>query len=342
MTPAELGYMFPAEWEEHDAVFLAWPHDNTTFPELDQAEDAYLNILTSLQESEQVNLFVLNDDMKERVKRLASNRGISLNKITFFQHDYADVWIRDYGPIFVANRKKKQLAIVKWKFNAWGNKYEALLKDNDVPALINKTMNLPYFDADIVMEGGSLETNGLGTLLTTEECLLNENRNKGLSKEQIEQYLRDYLGITNIIWLEKGIEGDDTDAHIDNLARFVNENTIVCPLPDGKDENYPNLKANYDILKRAKDQDGKPFDIITLPSPKVEGYGRRLPASYCNFYIANKAVLVPVFGAVEDGQSLMTLQKCFPGRKVVSIRCNEVIAGSGAIHCISQQQPKVY
>ena len=335
MTPAEQGYIFPAEWEEHEAVFLAWPHDNSTFPELDKVEDAYVNILTALQESEQVNLFVLDKKMEDKVRFLANNRGLNLKKINFIQHNYADVWIRDYGPTFIVNRN--QLGMVKWKFNAWGNKYPELLKDDDVPASINKTMKIPFFEAGIVMEGGSLETNGKGTLLTTTECLLNKNRNPELTKDDIEKKLKDFLGVKNVIWLEKGIEGDDTDAHIDNLARFVDEKTVVCPMANKQDKNYKNLKENYDILSNAKDQDGKPLKIITLPLPTIEG----LPASYCNFYIANKAVLVPVFGAIEDRKAITTLQKCFPGRRVVSIRCNEIIAGFGAIHCISQQQPKV-
>ncbi|MEK6968220.1 MAG: agmatine deiminase family protein [Nanoarchaeota archaeon] len=338
-TPTQQGFKFPAEWEPHEAIFLAWPHDKLTFPEMEKVEHAYLGIIEGLKESEQVNLFVVNEEMQKRVTDAIKKKGLSLNKITFFQHDYADVWFRDYGPTFVIN--KNQLGMVKWMFNAWGNKYESLLKDDDMPEFINMTMKLPYFDAGLVMEGGSLEVNGKGTLLTTTECLLNKNRNPGMSKKEIEQKMKDFLGITNIIWLNKGVEGDDTDAHIDNLARFVTETTVVCPLPDKKDINYKNLKENYDILISAKDQDGKPLKIVTLPSPTVNGYRRRLPASYCNFYIGNKAVLVPVFGIEEDEEAIKILSKYFPDRNIVGIKCNELISGSGAIHCISQQVPKV-
>lgn len=338
MTPRELGYIFPAEWEQHDAIFLSWPHDELTFPNMEKTEQAYVEIIKSLRGSEKVNLLVTKEN-KERVLSLVKRTGNE--NVEFFVHDYADVWFRDYGPTFVANRKEKKLAIVKWKFNAWGNKYEALLKDDDIPVFINKKMKLPFFEAGIVMEGGSIDANGKGSLLTTRECLLNENRNPGLTQKQIEKKLMDFLGISNIIWLDKGVEGDDTDAHIDNLARFVNENTIVCPLPDKNDSNYANLKENYDILKHSIDQDGKTFNIATLPLPKVEANGTRLPASYCNFYIANRTILLPVFGVPEDEKATSTMKKLFPSRTISPINCRELVAGFGAIHCISQQQPKV-
>ena len=252
--------------------------------------------------------------------------------------DYADVWFRDYGPIFVRNTK--ELAMVHWKFNSWGEKYEELLKDAQIPNIIGQEMKLPCFEPGIVLEGGSIDVNGLGTLLTTEQCLLNKNRNACLPKEQVEKYLEDYLGVNHVIWLRSGIAGDDTDGHVDDLARFVNPTTIVCAYEDSDDENGKALKQNYQILCQSTDQNGKQLNIIKLPMPgNVEYKRKRLPASYTNFYIGNKTVLVPTFKSEKDKAALSILQKLFPERKVVGIDCRDLICGFGAIHCISQQQP---
>lgn len=339
-TPSELGYRMPAEWEKHDAIWLAWPHDPTTFPDrVDKVEQTYVQIIKQIHESEHVNLFVKDECMQEKATILFKKEGINLEKISFFQFDYADVWFRDYGPIFVVN-SNRELAMVHWKFNTWGDKYAELLKDSQIPQIINSEMRLNCFKPGIVMEGGSIDVNGKGTLLTTEQCLLNKNRNPQLCKAEIEKYLKDHLGVNHFIWLRNGICGDDTDGHIDDLARFVNPTTIVCAFEDDeRDENYIPLKENYELLLKSIDQDGSKLNIVKLPMPSVVGNDGRLPASYTNFYIGNSKVLVPVFNHKNDKAALSILQKLFPDRKVVGINCADLVYGFGTIHCISQQQP---
>jgi agmatine deiminase len=299
-----------------------------------------VQIVKEIHEGEHVNFFVTDESTKQKATRLFKEAGIDLGKVTFYVFNYADVWFRDYGPIFVMNANH-QLAMVHWNFNSWGEKYETLLKDKEVPDVINQKMALPCFKPGVVLEGGSIDVNGEGTLLTTAQCLLNENRNPHLNKAQIEKYLSDYVGVNHFIWLKCGILGDDTDGHIDDLARFVNPTTIVCAYQENPDdEDYAVLKENYQILCQAVDQDGKKLKIVKLPMPKVvsdEGY--RLPASYTNFYIGNQKVLVPVFDHENDKVALSILQELFPTRRVVGIKCVDLVYGFGTIHCISQQQP---
>ncbi len=340
-TPSELGYHMPAEWEKHDAIWLAWPHDPTTFPDcVEKVEDTYVQIIKHIHESEIVNLFVKDEDMKLKATKLLMHEGVNLEKIRFFVFDYADVWFRDYGPTFIVNNKG-ELAMVNWIFNTWGEKYDELLKDKQVPQVINKEMRLNCFKPGIVLEGGSIDVNGKGTLLTTEQCLLNKNRNPNLKKADIEQFLKDNLGVTHFIWLKKGICGDDTDGHIDDLARFVNPTTIVCAYEeDEKDENYSILKENYELLLKSVDQDGNKLNIVKLPMPGNVEKECRLPASYTNFYIGNNKVLVPIFNQKNDRKALEILQKLFPDKKIVGINCTDLVNGYGTIHCISQQQPR--
>jgi agmatine deiminase len=230
--------------------------------------------------------------------------------------------------------------MVRWVFNSWGEKYEELLKDRQIPQVINQQMQLICFEPRIVLEGGSIDVNGKGTLLTTEQCLLNKNRNAQLKKTEIEKFLRDYLGVTHIIWLKNGIVGDDTDGHVDDLARFVNPTTVVCAYEDGDDENSEALRKNYEMLCQSTDQDGRKLKVVKLPMPgKICYDGKRLPASYTNFYIGNRTVLVPTFKSGNDEVTVSILQKLFPKRKVVGVNCVDLICGFGAIHCISQQQP---
>lgn len=341
-TPRELGYSMPAEWEKHSAVWLAWPHDPTTFPDrIERAEEVYTQIIGAIHESEDMNLFVKDIAMKAKVVKLLDKKGVNMEKIHFSVFEYADVWFRDYGPIFVLDRTHRKLAMLHWVFNAWGGKYEELLKDAIIPSIINQKMRLRCFNPGIVLEGGSIDVNGRGTLLTTEQCLLNRNRNPDLSKKEIEQYLKDYFGVSNVIWLKKGIAGDDTDGHIDDVARFVAPSTVLCAYEeDITDENYPVLKENYEILRESGDQDGNSLNLIKLPMPGSVGDGQvRLPASYANFYIGNKVVLVPVFGHENDKKALNIIQRVFPDRKVAGIDCTDLVYGLGAIHCITQQQP---
>ncbi|MGD6810970.1 MAG: agmatine deiminase family protein [Candidatus Bathyarchaeia archaeon] len=340
-TPVEQGYRMPAEWEKHDAIWLSWPHDPVTFPDcVEKVEETYVQIIKEIHTSENVNLFVKDEEMKQKVTCLLQEAGVDFSKVRFFIFEYADVWFRDYGPTFVIN-DKRELAMVNWIFNTWGDKYDTLLKDKDIPQVINKALQLPCFKPRFVMEGGSIDVNGKGTLLTTEQCLLNPNRNPDMTRADIEKYLKDHLGITDFIWLKNGICGDDTDGHIDDLARFVNPTTIVCAYEeDPNDENYAALNANYELLTEATDQDGNYLNIVKLPMPgKVTGCDCRLPASYTNFYIGNTKVLVPIFNHKNDTVALEFLQKLFPTRKVVGINCQDLVNGFGTIHCISQQQP---
>jgi agmatine deiminase len=337
----EQGFCMPAEWEKHDAIWLSWPYDPTTFPDrVERVEAVYAQIIKEIHDGEQVNLFVIDESTKQKATKMFKEVNIDLNKIRFYVSDYADVWFRDYGPIFVKNQNH-ELAMIHWDFNSWGEKYETLLKDKQIPEVINQKMELKCFKPGIVLEGGSIDVNGKGTLLTTEQCLLNKNRNPHLGKKDIEKFLSEYLGATNFIWLKKGILGDDTDGHIDDLARFVNPDTIVCAYQnDPNDVDYDALKENYDILCQARDQDYQKFNIVKLPMPRiVSDEDERLPASYTNFYIGNQKVLVPVFDHKNDDKALSILQGLFPTRKVVGIRCVDLVYGFGTIHCISQQQP---
>lgn len=337
----EQGYVMPAEWTQHDAIWLAWPYDPTTFPNrVEKVENTYVQIIKEIHTGEEVNLFVRNEATKQKAIDMFKEAGISLPRVNFYVFDYADVWFRDYGPVFVKN-PNHQLAMLHWNFNSWGEKYETLLKDKQIPEIINRYMKIPCFKPGIVLEGGSIDVNGEGTLLTTEQCLLNENRNPDLNKQQIEQYLSDYLGVYHFIWLKCGILGDDTDGHIDDLARFVNPTTVVCAYQENEDAaDHEALTENYRILCQSKDQDGNPLKIVKLPMPHVisdEGY--QLPASYTNFYIGNEKVLVPIFNDPHDKDALAILQYLFPTRKVVGIVCVDLVYGFGTLHCISQQQP---
>lgn len=342
-TPAAQGFQMPAEWEHHAAIWLSWPHDPVSFPHKAEAETVYANFVAAIHATEFVHLHVPNLETKVRVEKLLQERSVDLSRVDLRVTDYADIWIRDYGPAVVVNRAAKQRALVKWQFNAWGNKYAALLKDNNMPYQMNETLQLPIFEGGIVMEGGSIDVNGAGTLLTTKQCLLNKNRNPELTQQQIEEKLTDYLGVRHFIWLNEGIEGDDTDGHIDDIARFVNATTVVCAYTeDSNDPDYKPLKENYDLLTQATDQDGNPIQVVKLPTPGWVGDDKgRLPASYANFYIGNGVVIVPVFGQPNDQAALDVLQSVFPERTVIGINAFYLVYGFGTFHCSSQQEPSV-
>jgi agmatine deiminase len=341
-TPKKLGFSMPAEWDPHDAVWLAWPHEPETFGDIPAVEEAYLRIISALAPDERVNLLVRDRPMEQRVRGMLHGADIDPGQVNLLPFDYADVWFRDYGPAFVRNRADHALGMVAWEFNAWGNKYPGLVRDSRIPSCLNSRLGLPLFRPGIVLEGGSIDVNGKGTILTTEQCLLNPNRNPGLPKGEIEAYLREFLGVSKVIWLKGGIAGDDTDGHIDDIARFVNPSTVVYAIEkDEGDENYRILKENERILGKARDQDGNPLDIIPIPMPGRSGEGARLPASYLNFFIGNRTVLVPVFSDPNDDKALMIVREVFPGRQVTGIDCRALVEGMGAIHCITQQQPRV-
>jgi len=342
-APRVLGYRMPAEWERHEAIWLAWPHDVTTFPRLQEVEEAYVRIIAAIHLSEEVRLLARDEPMRLRATRLLEKSGVDFRRVRFFIHPYADVWFRDYGPIFILDSASERKAMVHWIFNAWGGKYEELIGDTRVPEMMLREFPMPCFRPGIVLEGGSVDVNGKGTLLTTEQCLLNKNRNTGLSREEIEKFLSDYLGANHVIWLKEGITGDDTDGHIDDIARFTAPDTVLCAYEDDKnDANYEILRENYELLRGAKDQDGRSLKVIKLPMPgAVNDEHGRLPASYANFYIGNSTVLVPIFGHPNDAKALDVIQGALLGRKVVGIRCEHMVRGLGTVHCISQQEPAV-
>ena len=342
-TPRDLGFHMSAEWEPHSAVWLSWPHDTTSFPFLERAEAAFADFIREIHQSDAVELQVLNQEMRERAERMLEARRVDLSRVRFHTADYADIWFRDYGPVFVVNRREGKLALVKWTFNSWGNKYETLLKDNLVPYVMNESLHLPMFEPGIVLEGGSIDVNGKGTVLTTEQCLLNPNRNPALGKRELERYLGDYLGANHVIWLKDGIEGDDTDGHIDDIARFVNPSTVLCAFEENaNDPDHNVLAENYQRLQRSTDQDGRPLNIVKLPTPGHVGDEQgRLPASYANFYIGNTKVVVPTFGSQNDARALEVIQSVFPGRAVVGINAFHLVYGFGTFHCMSQQQPAI-
>jgi agmatine deiminase len=339
--PKDLGFRMPAEWEPHEAVWLAWPLDNSTFPDLAAVEETYVGIVRALHQRERVHLLVPGKNECMRVAGRLGRSGIDVRQVRMHLYPYADVWFRDYGPTFLVHQKTGQLSMVNWRFNAWGMKYPELAADGSVPGYISRTSGIPAFSPGIVLEGGSIDVNGRGTILTTEQCLLNENRNPGLTRMEIEERLLKYLGASRVIWLKGGIAGDDTDGHIDDVARFADERTILCAVEEkGEDENYAILRENFRILTRARDQDGRHFRIVPMPMPgDLYSDGSRLPASYTNFYIANGVVLAPTFQDPNDSCALEILRGVFPGRQVIGIDCRAMVAGMGAIHCITQQHP---
>jgi agmatine deiminase len=344
-TPSSLGYRMPAEWEPHVGTWFTWPRpEGISFPDkYDSVPPVYAELIKHLAALEEVHINVWHADMENWVRDLLHKHGAPAERVSFHHFPAYEPWCRDHGPIFVVRERggKRERAVVDWGYNAWGNKYPPFDLDDAVPPHVARYRGLPLFSPGIVMEGGSIEVNGRGTLLTTEACLLNPNRNPHLTKAQIEQYLRDYLGVTNILWLGDGIVGDDTDGHIDDLTRFVNESTVVTVVEhDPADENYGLLQDNLRRLRELKDQDGKPLRVVELPMPgRVEHEGQRLPASYANFYIANDIVLVPTYRNSNDALALEILQREFPKRRVVGVDSVELIWGLGSFHCISQQEP---
>jgi len=344
-TPAELGYRMPAEWESQEAIWYTWPHADDTWPEVfPNIPHIFAEMVFHLSKDQLVKINVLDADHEAEARAILEAKGVNLPNVKFYQIPSNDSWCRDHGPTFVVRdvNGKKEKALISWNFNSWGGKYPYEL-DNAVPENILKYEPRQSFHPGIVLEGGSIEVNGAGTVLTTRACLLNKNRNPHLTQTEIEDYLKSYLNVQQVLWLEDGILGDDTDGHIDDLSRFVNENTIVTIVEDDTtDGNHVLLEENLALLKEMKNLDGKSFNIITLPMPKpVVLQGIRLPASYANFLIANKVVLVPTFNDPNDQKALDILQACFPTRKVIGINCRELVLGLGTLHCVSQQEPAV-
>jgi agmatine deiminase len=341
-TPAALGYRMPAEWEPHAATWLSWPRrEGISFPDsFDRVLPALRAMVGALIESEQVCINVCNGAHEAEARSVLG--GLPMERITFYRIATNEPWCRDHGPTFLTRDRDPKLVVVDWDYNAWGNKYPPFDLDEVVPTRVAEILKAPVFYPRMILEGGSIDVNGAGALLTTESCLLNKNRNPDLSREEIEQRLRDYLGVREIVWLGDGIAGDDTDGHIDDLARFVSERTVVTVVEqDPSDENYQPLQENLVRLRKMK-IGGRNMDIIPLPIPgKIVREGMRLPASYANFYVANSCVLVPTFADSNDQAALSILRECFPTRRVIGIDCRELIWGLGSFHCLTQQRPAV-
>ena len=340
--PTRIGYHMPAEWEPHEATWLSWPRrEGISFPDsYDRVLPVFVRIVEALAESEIVRINVCNEEREQEVKALLKR--VPPERVEFFQIPINEPWCRDHGPIFLRKNHGSELAIIDFGYNAWGWKYPPFDFDDAVPTEIAAKLGLPVFDCgDFVLEGGSIDVNGQGTLLTTESCLLNCNRNPALSRADIEKKLCDWLGIKQVLWLGDGIEGDDTDGHVDDITRFVNAHTVVTAIEEDKDDpNYEPLQANLERLRQMTLLDGNPLTITQLPMPpKIVRQGHRLPASYANFYIANTLVLMPSFHCAEDAWAESILKEAFPGRKIVPIDCRELIWGLGAFHCLTQQQP---
>jgi len=341
-TPAALGYRMPAEWEPHAATWLSWPRrEGISFPDsFDRVLPALRAMVEALIESEQVCINVCNGAHEAEARAVLN--GLRMERVTFYRIPTNEPWCRDHGPIFLTRNADPRLAIVDWDYNAWGGKYPPCDLDEVVPTRAAQFLHAPVFYPRMILEGGSIEVNGAGALLTTESCLLNPNRNPSLGRAEIEQRLRDYFGVREILWLAEGIDGDDTDGHIDDLARFVSENTVVTVVEvNREDRNYEPLQENLARLRQMKVEQGD-LKIVTLPMPKkIVREGQRLPASYANFYIANSCVLLPTFADPNDETALSALQKLFLDRRVIGIDCRELIWGLGTFHCLTQQQPAV-
>jgi len=343
MTPKQLGYYFPAEFAPHQSTWLSWPHKEASWPgKIEKIFPSYIAFIKTLVRFEDVNINVCDAVMQAKASQMLVDAGADLSRVHFFIHPTNDAWCRDHGPAFLLNRNDPtKKAIVDWNYNAWGNKYPPFDLDDVIPTKIGKTLGLEVFHPGIIMEGGSVDFNGAGTVMTSTACLLNQNRNPHLNQGQIEQYLMDYYGQDQVLWVDEGIVGDDTDGHIDDTVRFINEDTVVTVIEENKqDENYELLQHNLRQLQKMRLLNGKQLNIIEIPMPAdVIWEGQRLPASYANFYIANKQVVVPTYRCDRDEKVISILQGCFPDREIIGIDSTDIIWGLGSFHCLSQQEP---
>ncbi len=343
-TPKSLGYYFPAEFEKHVGTWLSWPHKEASWPgKIETIFPVYAQFVKLLAEGEKVNINVADEALKKNAMTHLERAGVDFQQVKFFFHPTNDAWCRDHGPAFLVNRKEKKKMIVDWGYNAWGGKYPPFDLDDNIPTLVARHYNMPVVYPGIVMEGGSVDFNGEGTVLTTTSCLLNQNRNAHLNRKEIEEYLCQYYGVNNILWLGDGITGDDTDGHIDDLTRFVSKDTVVTMIEtDKQDENYQPLQDNLEALSKMRLENGRQMNIVELPMPSPVFYeDMRLPASYANFYISNRYVIVPTFRDKNDDRALTILQEAFTDKRVVGLDSTDIIWGLGSFHCLSQQEPAV-
>jgi agmatine deiminase len=341
-APAGRGYRMPAEWEPQEAVWLSWPHNRKTWPGgFRPIPPVFAGVVAQISRFEKVRLNIARD-LQPRAWALINRAGAELDNVELFAHATNDCWCRDHGPIFVENRRTGEVAATDWRYNAWGGKYRPYTLDNQIPKKVCRALGLRRFAVSMVLEGGSIDVNGAGALLTTESCLLNRNRNPRLTRVQIEQTLCENLGVAVIYWLGAGIAGDDTDGHVDDLSRFFRVDGIVTAVESSRpDVNHRPLRENLERLRALRTPAGRRFQIVELPMPEPCFRGaQRLPASYANFLVINGAVLVPAFRQPKrDAQAARILADCFPGRAVIAVDCLDLVWGLGALHCISQQQP---
>ena len=346
-TPRELGYRWPAEWERHDATWLAWPHKRDSWPgKFEPVPGIFVEMVRALSTGERVEILVLSGEHGASVRALLGEARVDPSAVRLHVLPTDDAWIRDHGPIFVQRERADgggtEVAATVWGYNAWGGKYPPWDQDRLVSREIARRLGVPAFDGGMILEGGSIEGDGEGTLLTTEACLLNPNRNPELDRTGIERRLRDFLGIEKVLWLGDGIVGDDTDGHVDDLTRFVAPGRVVTVVEDDPaDENHRPLRENRERLRGMTDARGRRLEVMELPMPRaLFEQDQRLPASYANFYVGNAAVLVPTFDDPADARALGVLADAFPGRRVTGIRATDLVWGLGAFHCLSQQQPR--
>jgi agmatine deiminase len=345
--PAAGGWRMPAEWDAHEATWLAWPHQRSDWPgKFPLIPWVYAEIARHLATSEYVHLIVADASAQKRAKTVLRKAGVDLARVRFFHVPTDRGWVRDCGPIFLVN-KDGDIAYTHWQFNGWA-KYDNWRLDAAVPAILRAHLDMPVWQPElsgrrVVLEGGSIDVNGDGLLLTTEECLLSDvqQRNPGLTHADYEKVFADYLGVRKVLWLNLGIAGDDTHGHVDDLARFVNPHTIVVVSETNEsDANYGPLRENWDRLQDMTDAAGKKLEVVKLPMPAPVVFdGQRLPASYANFYIATDKVIVPTFNDPNDYVALGILRELFPGRTVVGIHAVDLVWGLGTLHCMTQQQP---
>ncbi len=340
--PAAIGFRMPAEWEPQVAIWLSWPHKYASWPrQFRPISYIFAQIVSQISRFQEVRINAAAK-LQPRAKRFCTAAGADMARVTFYDHPTNDAWCRDHGPIFVKNDKTGEVAITDWVYNAWGDKYLPYDLDNQIPPSIARELKLRCFEKNMVLEGGSIDVNGQGLLLTSEQCLLNKNRNPQLKREQIEQNLKNYLGIKQVFWVGGGIIGDDTDGHIDDTTRFFKtDGFVACVEPNRRDPNHKILSENLERLRSFRTPAGKKFSIVELPMPKpISFQGQQVPASYANFFTINGAVLVPQFRKPKrDAEAREIVGSCFPGREVIGVDCYYLILGLGTLHCISQQQP---
>ena len=346
MTPASAGYTMPPEWAPHAATWISWPHNPQTWPgRLAGAERAIAQAVSALSAGERVHINVLDADHEQHVRECLRLAGTDPGAVRLHHAPTNDAWCRDHGAVFVTrDDPHAPLAAINFGFNAWGGKYPPWDLDNAIPPLMARILGVPCFDGGMILEGGSIDVNGAGALITTEQCLLNANRNPSMSRDDIEQRLRNQLGVSQIIWLGEGIEGDDTDGHIDDIARFVSHDCVLSASVPKNDPNHDALAANLARLRETRLADGTPLVVHELPMPQFghghgNGHSAALPASYANFYIGNEVILMPAYGGERDEIAASIIASCFPRRKLHAIDCRDLVHGLGALHCLTQQVP---